>query len=151
MSGEARWLAAFIHDGGRWWWTRVQVPEYIWVQLLPRADHQIGLQELLAVVLAIHTFQDQVGQSLFTVAVDNQGVLHAVLQGRAGAEDANRCIAKLWLDLAHMNVSMHVLRVESCANLADGPTRDDTSYVRLLQAEWAPPQFPQWLTDICFV
>ena len=147
-SGEARWLAAVIHDGSRWWWARVQVPEYIWNQLLPRGDHQIGLQELLAIVLAIHTFPAQVTRSLLSIAVDNQGVLHSVLQGRAGAEDANRCIAKLWLDIASMEVSMHILRVESFANLADGPARGVLSLMQLLKAEWVQPRLPGWLMDI---
>ena len=106
------------------------------------------MQELLAIVLAIHTFPAQVTRSLLSIAVDNQGVLHSVLQGRAGAEDANRCIAKLWLDIASMEVSMHILRVESFANLADGPTRSDLSLMQLLKAEWVQPRLPGWLMDI---
>ena len=147
-SGEARWLAAVVHADGMWLWTRVQVPQVLWDQLIPREDHQIGLQELFAVVLAVHTFRPQLEKCLLSVAVDNQGVLHSVIQGRAAAEDANRCIAKFWLDAAEMEIAVHLLRVESFANLAVGPMRDDLSLMTFLNASFVEPRLPCWPSDI---
>ena len=96
----------------------------------------------------IHTFQPLVKKCLLSVAVDNQGVLHSVVQGRAAAEDANRCIAKFWLDAAGLELAVHLLRVESFANLADGPHTYDTSLMTLLNARLVEPCLPRWMSDI---
>lgn len=41
---------------------------------------------------------------------------------------------------------MHVARVESVANIADGPTLEDMSALAFLKAKFVPPQ-PQWAAD----
>ena len=58
--------------------------------------------------------------ALWLLWVDNQGVLHALLKGRAGADDLNNAVGQVWLDMAEAGIALHVLRVESLANVADG-------------------------------
>ena len=48
-AGVTRQLAAVVFDGVHWFYTMYVVPQSVWVQFLPRADNQIGMQELLAV------------------------------------------------------------------------------------------------------
>ena len=115
---------------------------------MPRRDEQIGLQELIAIPLAYWTFRHLVAEALITVACDNQGVLHALVQGRAAAEDANRAIGLIWLDVAELGIAMHVVRVESHANLADGPSRDSLDRMLARDASFHEPQLPAWLWSI---
>ena len=77
--------------------------------------------------------------SLATIAVDNQGVLNAVLQGRVGADDLNAAVGRLWLDVAEQNIGLHMVRDESLSNIADGPTHQSTELLESLGAEFAPP------------
>ena len=59
-AGVSRWVAAVVClPGGSFVYTRCKVPEVVWSQLLPREDHQIGMQELLAVPLLLATFGDR--------------------------------------------------------------------------------------------
>ena len=124
-SGESRTLAAVIQVRDVWKYTFMRVPDEVWVQFLPRDDAQICMQELLAVPLLLSTFRDELSSSLALLAIDNQGVLHSIINGRGGAEDLNLAVGRLWLDLACMQVALHVVRVESAANIADGPSRDN--------------------------
>ena len=126
----------------------MRVPEAVWVQLLPREDHKIGMQELLAVPLLLATFKVQLQSALLTVAIDNQGVLLALLSGRAGADDMNMSIGRTWLQVAAMGTGMHAVRVESAANLADGPTRENLSELERLGAKFVPPVLPDWVYRI---
>jgi hypothetical protein len=57
------------------------------------------------------------------------------------------CVGRLWLELAKAGISLHVARVESVVNIADGPTREDMSALAFLKAEFVPPQLPQWAAD----
>ena len=124
------------------------VPDHVWEQFLPRKDDQIGMQELLAVPLLFSTFSHLVQRSLLLLAVDNQSVLHSLIQGRAGAADLNFAVGKHWLDIARLHVSMHVLRVESKANIADGASRGDYTLMEHLGATYVPPSLPQWCSAI---
>ena len=86
-AGASRWVAAVVHVGGQFWWTRCQTSDAIWNQLLDRGDHQIGFQELLGILLVWGTFQHLLRESLWLAFVDNDGVLHALIGG--AAEDLN--------------------------------------------------------------
>ena len=120
----------------------------VWEQLLPRNDDQIGMQELLAIPLAFESFRDLMDDALWLLAVDNQGVLHALVSGRSAAADVNSAVGRIWLDMAKHRVALHVVRVESAANIADGPTRESTELLEELGAIWVPPRLPQWVTSL---
>ena len=43
------------------------------------------------------------------------------------------------------------LRVESKANVADGPTRNNFEYLNLLRAEFVEPKLIPWTYNVCLV
>ncbi len=67
--------------GAQYFWTRVQTPDHLLQQLLPREDNQIGFQELLGVVLALGTFARSLAGCLWLSFGDNDGVLFALKKG----------------------------------------------------------------------
>ena len=106
------------------------------------------MQELLAVPLLLATFAGLLQHQLLLVAIDNQGVLGSLLSGRAGADDMNMCIGKLWLDIAASSIGLHVVRVESKSNLADGTTRESLGQLEALNTRFVDPKLPKWVYDI---
>ena len=118
------------------------------VQLLPRRDNQITMQEFLAVPLLLATFAAPLQHSMALLAVDNQGVLGALISGRAGVDDLNMAVGKTWLMIADAMAALHVVRVESDSNIADGPTREKLEVLRSLNAEFVEPVLPDWLRSL---
>ena len=57
-------------------------------------------------------------------------------------------IGQLWLEWAHMRVGFSGHRVESKANLADGPTRDYYDILHKLGAQFVEPVLPTWVLDL---
>ena len=147
-SGEDRWLAVVLLVDGRFWWTRCQVQQKLIDIFLPREDSYIGLLELLAPLLAWATFGAELRNKLWTAYIDNQGVLHNLLKGTAASEEANYLVGRLWLELAEAETHIFVQRVESKSNIADGPTRASTDYIKKLNAMWRAPVLPAWIEDI---
>lgn len=147
-AGASRWLAAVVKFRGTWLWTRIQITRELWESFIPRADDQIMMQELLAVPLAYSTFAEQLSGSSITVFIDNDAVMSALLHGSAGIEDVNISIGQIWLDLAEMRIAFGAARVESRANVADGPTRDNFTLLHELQATYVAPVLPDWLVTL---
>ena len=147
-AGVSRWVAAVVEVDGEFLWTRVRTPDHIWRQLLERGDQQIGVQEMLGVALAWGTYSDILKGTRWTSFVDNQGVLGAILKGGSGAPEVNMAVGHLWLDLAAYAVDLHVARVESKANISDGPSRDDFEEIARLGARYVDPVLPQWSYDL---
>ena len=64
-SGESRRLAALVQIRDEFYYTALTVPSVVWDSLIPREwdslipreDNQIGLQELMAVLLGTSTFK----------------------------------------------------------------------------------------------
>ena len=69
----------------------------------------------------------------------------AISHGNGGNDETSLCIGRLWLEVAAAGVDLHVGRVESAANIADGPTRDTLRLLAQLQATFVPPELPCWL------
>ena len=92
------------------------------------------MQEFLAIPMLMATFSSILQGNLLLLAVDNQSVLGAMTSGRSGAEDLNSGVGKAWLEVASQSISLHLLRVESKAKVADGPPRDDLSFLEEMQA-----------------
>ena len=147
-AGESRWVAAVTCLEGSYFWTRVQTPQWLWDQLLPRGDAQIGFQELLGVVLALGTFGSQLSGSLWVSFIDNDGVMHALLNGGGRSPEINSVIGRLWLHLAEADIDLHAARVESAANIADGPTRDYFDNLAAINARFVNPILPDWMHSI---
>ena len=147
-AGASRWLAAVVCFRNQWFWTRSLVSQQLWDSFVPRSDDQILMQELLAIPLAYSTFKDRLGGSRVTVFIDNDAVLSALLHGSAGVEDANLAIGQIWLDMARMGMGFNAARVESRANIADGPTRDSFGLLQELKAAQVQPVLPDWLEQL---
>ena len=126
-----------------WHYSTAVVPEAIISQLLPRRDLQIGLFELLAPILAIGTWPEFFSEVIWSAWIDNQGVLGA-LKGSELSDDMNFLLGELWLFLANAGSARFVERVESKANVADGPTRHDLSFVSRSRAVFREPRWPEW-------
>ena len=66
------------------------------------------------------------------------------MRGSSVAADLNQAIGFLWLDVAKANIGLHCERVESHANIADGPTREFLRLVEELGAQFVVPKLPVW-------
>ena len=136
--------SAVVLAHGKWYYIAMVVPDSVWDQLLPRRDEQIMMQEFLAIPMLLATFSGILQSNLLMLAVDNQSVLGAMTSGSSGADDLNTGIGKTWLEVASQSISLHLVRVESKANVADGPSRDDLSYLEEMDAQFVEPVLPDW-------
>ena len=65
---------------------------------------QIGMQELVAVVLGIETFAQQLLGTLVLNFVDNDGILHGIKNSGAAPEDVSVVVGKLWLQMSKLKI-----------------------------------------------
>ena len=126
----------------------MKTPNHIWDQLLERGDNQIGFQEMLGVLLTWATFEHILRGCLWTAYCDNDGVLYAVANGGGGGPETHVCVGQLWLEIAAACTDLFVARVESKANIADGPTRDFFNHLHELQSQLVEPKLPNWLMQL---
>ena len=84
-AGKSRWIAAvrlcLIGAKAVWSYTAMVLPQHIWDQLLNRRDNQIAYQEFVAILLAVESFS--LSHCLAFMFIDNDGVLHGILEGSA--------------------------------------------------------------------
>ena len=64
------------------------------------------------------------------------------------ATEVALAIGKLWLHLASLGTDLYAARVESKANIADGPTREDLSLLAELGATFFQPVLLSWVYEI---
>ena len=122
------------------------VPICIWDQLLDRSDNQIGYQEFLAVILGLHTFG--LCDCLLWSFIDNQGVLSSLVKGSCGNPEINLAIGHFWMTMCNNHIGFCACRVESKANLADGPTRESLEWTTRLDADFVAPRLPDWAFEL---
>ena len=79
---------------------------------------------------------------------DNDGIQYALARGGGHNPESNMIIGKIWLHLANINTDSHATRVESAANIADGPSRDSFELLNSMHARFVEPQLPDWLHDL---
>ena len=128
-------IAAFCHvPHVGWKYTVWRPPESLFFELLERGDNYIGYQELAGVVVALWTFSEFMREELVTFWQDNNAVLYTVLAGGGRAAEVNTAVGHLWLRIAELQPNFRIGRVESRANVADGPTRDCYTWVHSLGA-----------------
>ena len=112
-------------------------------QFLPRRDNQIGVQEALAVWLLVTYFKKLLGGALLTLHVDNDGVTAAYIKGSSDSPAVNSMAAIFWFFVSKEHLHPMIYRVESKANLEDGPTRPDNGCSLL--REFAAAELPAYL------
>jgi len=144
-------IAAVVCGPHGLFFVRAQVPDWLWCQFLPRSDNPIGVQEALAVWLLVTSFKKLLGGALLTLYVDNDGVTSAYIKGSSDSPEVNSMVAIFWLFVSkeHLHPMFH--RVESEANIADGPTRPDDvgcSLLCELVAAELPAYLPGWLANL---
>ena len=144
-AGATRLVAAVIVGPRGLYFTRARVPDWLWNQFLPRRDNQIGVQEALAVWLLVCSFRRVLGSALLTIYVDNDGVSAASLKGSSDSPEVNSMVAVFWLFVARFQMHPIFYRVESKANIADGPTRPDDIGCSLLH-QLGAVEFPAYLS-----
>ena len=115
-SGQMRLISAVIMVEEQLWYTATYVKEEIWVQLQESTDHQIGVQEMLAVVLLFETFGEELRDSLLLLWIDNRGVLGALRKGTCKRMEVALAVARMWMRCAELNVDMHTWYVASKSN-----------------------------------
>ena len=97
------------------------------------------------------SFEKLLGGALFTPYVDNDRVTAACIKVSSDSPAVNLMAAILWFLVSkeHLHPMFH--RVESEANIADGPTRPDDvgcSLLRELGAAELPAYLPGRLVDL---
>ena len=117
-------------------------------QLAARQVSQIGFQELLGLVLVTGAFPWAVSGSLWVCLCGNNVVLQALSKKKRAQHGYNLLIGIVWLHLADADCDLCVGRVESKANIADGPTRDYLFDLEALGAVFVSPSLPEWIQDV---
>ena len=109
-----------------------------WTACLIQRENQITVWELLAVVLSVASLRDRLRNSDLSLYVDNEGAKSMILNGfaRGDSLDATVLSSVLWTMLAECHIALHVNRVPSVDNVADGPTRPEA------------PQKSAWLNSL---
>ena len=146
-SGEIPCLGVVVYARGSWYYTYLDAPPDILDQLLHRHS-QINFLEMLAVLLFVTTFQDIIYNTAAFVFIDNNGVLGSLLKRSSSAPETNMIIGKIWLHAAEWSWAPVWARVESAANIADGPSRRDFTHVESLGAVLVAPVLHQWISTL---
>ena len=148
-SGAEAKVAAVMwsHQRQRWYHTWCVVASELVNLFLVRGDNDIMAEELLGVVLAVGTFQKDIDGQFWTICCDNQAVLNTFLNGvaAAAAGDLNVVTGQIWMEIVVRSISVNMVRVESKANCADGPTRDRFELLQKLQPQYVAPVWPSWI------
>jgi hypothetical protein len=96
----------------------------------------------------MESYGEHIQNCCITVYVDNQGVLGATVTGSSRSPEQNILIARLWMEMAERSVALVIRRVESKANIADGPTRYFLDDLRQLGACQTKAVLPKWAYSI---
>ena len=147
-AGPTRTVACFLRLGaGVWRWTEWTAPAEVIARLLPRDDHQIQFLEMAGLVIMLFTFREYLPLTRLTAWQDNAAVLHATLNGGGRAAEVNVLVGGFWAEAARLRCDVALGRVESAANVADGPTRGCYAWARKLNAVYVAPRVPPFLVD----
>ena len=127
----------------------VQIAEQFLDQLLPRHNHVASL-ELLAVVMMQWIFRALLEDTNWLVFIDSECVRQAICNGtmRKAGQDCNLVIGRMWIELCRIRTAFWSYRVESAANPADSPSRNDLSVFDGLRAKERVASMPPWLDEL---
>ena len=97
------------------------------------------------------SFRRLLQSALLTIYVDNDGVSAAFVKGASDSPEFNSMVAVFWLFVARFQMHPIFYRVESKANIADGPTRPSdvgcSLLIELGVVEF-PAYLPGWLANL---
>ena len=127
-------------------------PAQILDDLVQRNDGMIGVLELLAVLLVLETWKEALRYARWQAYIDNDGVLHSIINASIRAIDVNRIVGKLWKSLHTLATDLTAFRIESKANIGDAPCRVDDEEelhdLKRLGAEFVNPSLPPFLYTV---
>ena len=116
----------------------------------------INVLELLAVLVALYTFTNQLSNRAITLHIDNLTALFYIVRPRATRSPLSNIAALIHQRVAELNSSIWVQYVPTQFNVADAFTRSDDEYlcaVALFQPTIVQPVLPaldswlRWLPD----
>ena len=99
-SGAARWMAAVVVIGSEFRWTRWRCTDEIWCLLQEREDNQIGVQETMAVILGLFSWQSDLNGAAITIYVDNEGATYALISETSKCQEVSLLAARMWHEAA---------------------------------------------------
>ena len=133
-------------------YTRMVAPSRIMEDLVQRNDGMIGMLELLAFLLVLETWKDQLKYARWQAYIDNDGVLYSIINASSKAHDVNIIVGKLWKSLHRQPIDLTAFRVESKANIGDDSSRiendDELHDLKRLDAKFVDPRLPSVLYNV---
>ena len=102
----------------------------------------------MAVFLGLFSWLECLKGAANKVYVDKKGVGYALIYGTSMCKEVALMVARMWHEAARQRWGLLFRRLETKANRADGPTREDFSYLEDLQARWHMPTMPGWVEQL---
>ena len=112
-------------------YTTWSVPESVVATWLPKKT-QIGQLEIFAAPVAIDTWAPFLTDSETLLFIDNTSALASLIRGYSPKEDSCKMVGDFWLRAAKHKIYFFLDHVESKSNLADGPSRFDSTLMSSL-------------------
>ena len=102
------------------------VPKLIVQRWFPRKT-QICMIELLAAVVAVQTFREEIRGKLVLLFIDSEPVEAALIKGYSAKEDVCELVGLFWDLVLELRCSVYIDRVPTDSNPADNPSRGDVA------------------------
>ena len=108
---------------------------------LPRST-QICMVELVATVLALHTFKAYLKGKTVLLLVDAEAVEGALVKGYSARSDLCELVGVFWDIVLDLKALVYIDRVPTDANCSDAPSRDKLWIGEALGWKTVPAQWP---------
>ena len=100
----------------------------------------MGQLELLAAPFAFATWEQRLKGRSVLLFIDNDSAVANLVKGYSQKEDSTAIVGSFWLMVSTMKCHVYIDRVESKSNPADGPSRNDFSFVCGIGSRWSAPR-----------
>ena len=131
--------------------TALQIPPEIGGRLLKRKTQIVPFEALGALLLLI-CFRRDLSNCALRHFVDSDGAAGALIRGFSSAADIACIASAFWAVAAEARAAVFIDRVDSHANVADGPSRpekfDHLSGMRALGARWVHPPTHRFIDSV---
>jgi hypothetical protein len=132
----------FSNNGARIQAYKCDVSKIVLEAYRERSDAQIMTLEIMAILVAIYTFSDDLQGAVVRVWTDNTGGECTLRKGSAKQEDHNLLVFAVWFAAARLGCALWFERVGTKDNISDQPSRGYDDALSLLGAEWVEPVMP---------
>ncbi len=120
----------------------VIVPQEVINRWLPRAT-QICMVELVATVVALHTFEAYLRDKTVLLLVDAEAVEGALVKGYSSRSDLCELVGVFWDIVVELRALIYIDRVPTDANCSDAPSRNNLSMGEKLGWKTVPAHWPK--------